>query len=481
MPKRLEEEILKMLKPVTEETHDLGPAVVSPTDSLPDYSKGMSKMPVPTAKPSVASTETGSMKSSKEGDNSTSAAKSIEMKGAAASVVKEEKKEDHEDEAEDKKLIKKMMDKKEKEEKMKEACSKSKKEDKDEDEDEEEKEEEIKEAHSKSKKEDKDEDKDEDEEEEDEDKEMKEDVEGLQETQTFTISFKKGTSTVKTAVVTALDKGEAKRKANEMKKSTPSLKGTSSIITMKEENYFDVSDVNLSELFADQTELSEEFKTKASTIFESAVNMKVNQKVAELKEDYNKKLTEATNLIQEKVESTVDMYLSYVVENWIKENELAVENGLKNELFEDFLSGLKALFETHNVSIPQEKIDIAEKAVSELEEVNDQLDTLMSENAKLLDEVNSLKKNKVVSEAISGLTLTDSELLISLSKSVEFTSEEEFRKKLDILREGHCNKKEVSEPKKLVMEDVVEPVKETEVTVDNSMKRYMDSLSRISK
>lgn len=468
MPKRLEEEILKMLKPVTEEMHDLGPAVVSPTDSLPDYSKGMSKMPVPTAKPSDASAETGSMKSSKEGDNSTPAAKSIEMKGAAASVVKEEKKEDHEDEAEDKKLIKKMMDKKEKEEEMKEAYSKSKKED----EEEEDEDEEMKEAYSKSEKED---------EEEDEDDEMKEDVEGLQETQTFTISFKKGTSTVKTAVVTALDKGEAKRKANEMKKSTPSLKGTSSIITMKEENYFDVSDVNLSELFADQTELSEEFKTKASTIFESAVNMKVNQKVAELKEDYNKKLTEATNLIQEKVESTVDMYLSYFVENWIKENELAVENGLKNELFEDFLSGLKALFETHNVSIPQEKIDIAEKAVSELEEVNDQLDTLMSENAKLLDEVNSLKKNKVVSEAVSGLTLTDSELLISLSESVEFTSEEEFRKKLDILREAHCNKKEVSEPKKLVMEDVVEPVKETEVTVDNSMKRYMDSLSRISK
>lgn len=445
----LEQQILNMLNPITEEKHiDLGPAVVNPTDSLPDYSKGVNKMPVPTTKPSDASAETGSMKSSSEGDNNTAAAKSIEMKGANAAVVKEEK---HEDEAEDKKLIKKMMDKKEKEED----------------------EEEMEEAYSKSEKEDEDED-------EEDEKEMKEEVENLQETQTFTITFKKGTSTVKTAVVTALDKGEAKRKANEMKKATPSLKGTSAVISMKEETYFETSSVDLSELFSEQTELTEEFKTKAATIFESAVNVKVSEKVAEIKEEYNTKLVEATKKIEETVESTVNMYLDYVVQNYVTENEVAVTNGLKNELFEDFLSGLKSLFETHNISVPEEKIDIAEQAVSELEEANTQLDTLMTENAKLVDEINSLKKSKIVSEAVTGLTLTDSELLVSLSESVEFTTEEEFRKKLDILREAHCNKKETTETK-VVMEDVVAPSVVEETNVDPTMKRYLEVISRTSK
>ena len=448
----LEQQILNMLNPITEEKHvDLGPAVVNPTDSLPDYSKGVNKMPVPETKPSDASAETGSMKSSSEGDNKTAAAKSIEMKGANAAVVKEEK---HEDEAEDKKLIKKMMDKKAKE-------------------DEEEDEKEMEEAYSKSEKEDEDED-DEDE------KEMKEEVENLQETQTFTITFKKGTSTVKTAVVTALDKGEAKRKANEMKKATPSLKGTSAVISMKEETYFETASVDLTELFSEQTELTEEFKTKAATIFESAVNVKVSEKVAEIKEEYNTKLVEATAKIEEAVETTVNMYLDYVVQNYVTENEVAVTNGLKNELFEDFLSGLKSLFETHNISVPEEKIDIAEQAVSELDEVNTQLDSLMTENAKLVEEINSLKKSKIVSEAVAGLTLTDSELLVSLSESVEFTTEEEFRKKLDILREAHCNKKETTETK-VVMEDVVAPSVVEETNVDPTMKRYLEVISRTSK
>ena len=398
-----EKQILNMLNPITEEKHiALGPAVVSPTDSLPDFSKGVNKMPVPTTKPSDASADPGSMKSSSESDNKTPAAKSIEMKGSNAAVVKEAK---HEDEAEDKKLIKKMMKKKEEDD-----------------------EKEMEEAYSKSEKED-----EEDEEEDEED--MKEEVEDLQETDTFTITFKKGTSTVKTAVVTALDKGEAKRKANEMKKATPSLKGTSAVISMKEQTYFETTNVDLTELFANQTELSEEFKRKASTIFESAVNVKVTEKVAEIKEEYNTKLAQVTSQIQETVESTVNMYLDYVVENYINENELAITNGLKNELFEDFLTGLKSLFETHNISVPEEKIDIAERAVSELEEANIQLDTLMTENAKLVEQMNSLKKSKIVSEAVAGLTLTDSELLVSLSESVEFTTEEEFRKKLDILRE----------------------------------------------
>ena len=448
----LEQQILNMLNPITEEKHvDLGPAVVNPTDSLPDYSKGVNKMPVPETKPSDASAETGSMKSSSEGDNNTAAAKSIEMKGANAAVVKEEK---HEDEAEDKKLIKKMMDKKAKE-------------------DEEEDEKEMEEAYSKSEKEDEDED-DEDE------KEMKEEVENLQETQTFTITFKKGTSTVKTAVVTALDKGEAKRKANEMKKATPSLKGTSAVISMKEETYFETASVDLTELFSEQTELTEEFKTKAATIFESAVNVKVSEKVAEIKEEYNTKLVEATAKIEEAVETTVNMYLDYVVQNYVTENELAITSGLKNELFEDFLSGLKALFETHNISVPEEKIDIAEQAVSELDEVNTQLDSLMTENVKLVEEINSLKKSKIVSEAVAGLTLTDSELLVSLSESVEFTTEEEFRKKLDILREAHCNKKETTETK-VVMEDVVAPSVVEETNVDPTMKRYLEVISRTSK
>ena len=151
-----------------------------------------------------------------------------------------------------------------------------------------------------------------------------------------------------------------------------------------------------------------------------------------------------------------------------------------SRLFEDFLSGLKALFETHNISVPEEKIDIAEQAVSELEEVNTQLDSLMTENAKLVEEINSLKKSKIVSEAVAGLTLTDSELLVSLSESVEFTTEEEFRKKLDILREAHCNKKETTETK-VVMEDVVAPSVVEETNVDPTMKRYLEVISRTSK
>lgn len=245
---------------------------------------------------------------------------------------------------------------------------------------------------------------------------------------------------------------------------------------MKEELSKDVAN-----LLSTESELSEEFKTKAATIFESAVNVKVAEKVAEIKEEYNTKLAETTKAIQEKVESTTDMYISYVVENWIKENEVAITNGLKNELFEDFLSGLKALFETHNISVPEEKIDIAEKAVSELEEANEQLDSLMSENAKLVNEINALRKNKIVSEAVAGLTLVDSELLVSLSETVEFTNEDEFRKKLETLREAHCNKKDATETKKLVMEDVVEPTIEEEKNIDSSMKRYLDVISRTSK
>lgn len=193
--------------------------------------------------------------------------------------------------------------------------------------------------------------------------------------------------------------------------------------------------------------LSEDFRNKATTIFESAVNAKIEEEVGILEEAYAKSLSEEVAKIEAKLAEQVDDYLNYVVENWISENEVAIEPALKTELTEDFISGLRNLFAEHYISVPDEKVDVMEELGSKIEELETRLNEEIENNVNLKKQLTEAVREEIVSEASDGLTDTQAEKLKSLTEGVEFTSEEEFSKKVQTIKENYFpSKSSTSEP-----------------------------------
>jgi hypothetical protein len=205
----------------------------------------------------------------------------------------------------------------------------------------------------------------------------------------------------------------------------------------EEEYQVDMSE-HVEALFAGEN-LSEEFREKAVTIFEAAVKQKVEEEIARLEEAYAETLEEQVEEIKESLSSDVDDYLNYVVEQWVSENEIAIEAGLRTELTEEFISGLRQLFAEHHIDIPEEKVSVVEEMASKVEELESKLNEEIERNVALNKMLNESTQNDILAYACDGLTVTQAEKLKSLAEGIEFTGSDEYSQKINILRESYFN------------------------------------------
>jgi len=226
-------------------------------------------------------------------------------------------------------------------------------------------------------------------------------------------------------------------------------------------------------------ELSEEFQEKARTIFESAINAKVAQIKEQLEAAYEEKFVEEVASAKESLAERVDSYLEYVSDEWFTENQLAVEAGLKADMTESFLTGMKSLFEEHYVTIPEEKYDVFESMVEKLDDMETKLNEQIEKNITLNARLSESAAEGILNDVSEGLAQTQKEKLASLAESVEFESEAQYRGKLETLKESYFAQKNVSTPAKT--ETLSEGV-EAPVSYNGSMDAYMRALgSTLSK
>ena len=227
-------------------------------------------------------------------------------------------------------------------------------------------------------------------------------------------------------------------------------------------------------------ELSEEFREKAATIFEAAINSKVKGIKEELTASYEEKLVEEVASIKEELKDRVDSYLEYVADEWIAENQLAVESGLKEEMTESFISGMKSLFEEHYVTIPEEKYDVIESMVDKLDEMEGKLNEQIEKNVALNKRLAESVSDVVFAEVTDGLAQTQKDKLAGLVDNVEFESETAYREKLNTLRESYFPTKVAQ---RNTAENLTEEAGSTDYTssVSPTMEAYLKTLTRVSK
>jgi hypothetical protein len=247
-------------------------------------------------------------------------------------------------------------------------------------------------------------------------------------------------------------------------------------VIAEEEAEETILEVDLSADVAALTEgedLSEEFKEKAKTIFEAAVVSRLNEELERMHEDYAKVLEEEIETVKSSLAESVDEYLTYAVSNWVKNNELAIEHGLKNEMAESVMDGLKKVFVENYIDLPEEKVDLVSELQEQLETMETKLNESIEENVGLTHEVGSYIKNGIVTEIAEGLSLSQREKLVSLAEAVEFDNEEAFRVKVSTLRESYFSTKpEVT--------TVTEDVQVENAPIGDAMSAYAAAISRWS-
>ena len=226
-------------------------------------------------------------------------------------------------------------------------------------------------------------------------------------------------------------------------------------------------------------ELSEEFKEKAKTIFEAAIISRANQIKESLEAQYEERLVEEVQEISEALSERVDSYLEYVADEWFQENALSIEGGLKEELTNSFMTGLKGLFEEHYVSIPEDKYDVLESMVEKLDDMETKLNEQIEKNVSLNKRLAESVADGIFEQVSEGLAATQKDKLASLAESVEFESEEEYREKLETLKEAYFPSKTVSPKAKT--ESLSEGVDHAPESISGSMATYLNTLSKFSK
>jgi len=226
-------------------------------------------------------------------------------------------------------------------------------------------------------------------------------------------------------------------------------------------------------------ELSEDFKEKAKTIFEAAINAKVAGIKEELEAQYQEKLAEEIEAAKESLAERVDSYLEYVADEWFEENALAVENGLKSEMTESFLEGMKGLFEEHYVSIPEDKYDVLESMVEKLDDMETKLNEQIEKNISLNGRLSEATADGILDQVSEGLAQTQKEKLASLSESVEFESEGQYREKLETLKESYFSDKKSPVAKTETLSEGVDEAGSE--SYSNSMDAYLRTLGSFGK
>jgi len=225
-------------------------------------------------------------------------------------------------------------------------------------------------------------------------------------------------------------------------------------------------------------ELSESFKEKAKTIFEAAVRSKVNEVKEAIEAEYAERLAEEVEEAKSELAERVDAYLEYVAEEWFVENELAIEHGLKTEMTESFLEGMRGLFEDHYVSIPEDKYDVLESMVEKLDEMEGKLNEQIEKNISLNKRLAESVADGILDQVSEGLAATQKEKLASLAESVEFESEEEYREKLEMLKESYFP---ASKTPKAHTETLSEGVDQSPESVSGTMAAYLRTLQAVAK
>ena len=224
-------------------------------------------------------------------------------------------------------------------------------------------------------------------------------------------------------------------------------------------------------------ELSEEFREKAKTVFEAALQSKVNQLAEDMQAKFDEKLVEEVESTKSELAERVDAYLEYVSEEWFVENELAIEHGLKTELTESFLGGMKSLFEEHYVQIPDDKYDVLESMVEKLDDMETKLNEQIEKNISLNGRLGESVASGILDQVSDGLAATQKEKLASLSESVEFESEGQYREKLETLKESYFP----TGTPKATGETISETVDHSQGDVSGSMASYLKTLHAVAK
>lgn len=227
-------------------------------------------------------------------------------------------------------------------------------------------------------------------------------------------------------------------------------------------------------------DLSEEFKDKAATIFEAAVVTKINEHIDIYNTTVQSSYEDDVKSIKEEMAEKMDSYMDYVVEQWADDNKLAVEQGLKNELVEDFMKGLKGLFEEHYIDIPEEKVDVVEELAAKNEELQSQLNAEIERNVEIKKDLDENSKDKMVDTVSEGLTETQKEKFKTLAEGIDFSNKETYQKKLETIKESYFveeTQKEVTSP----IGDTEEPLDEEIKQPKGSMAGYVNAISRTLK
>lgn len=240
-------------------------------------------------------------------------------------------------------------------------------------------------------------------------------------------------------------------------------------VAMKEE---------LTSLFGD--DLTEEFREKAVVIFEAAVAAKVSEKEAELKEQFDTNFASAVEEITEEITTKVDEYLDYVVEQWMEENTLAVESSLRTEITEEFMQGLKKLFAENYLEVPEEKVDVVSELANKVEELESKLNDVVNENIELKGMLAETSQKEIFDDVSEGLAMTQIEKFRSLAEGVEFDSADNYKKKLEIVKEHYFTEKKVA--KSIEEQEVVELDEEVQTPkATGQLANYVTAISRTIK
>jgi len=242
------------------------------------------------------------------------------------------------------------------------------------------------------------------------------------------------------------------------------------------------------ELLVNSTEgLTEDFKNKASTIFEAAFTSKIRETTEKLEEKYQVQLVEETDAIRADLVEKVDSYLDYAVNEWVKDNEVAIDSGLRTEITEDFMGALKTLFTEHYIEVPESKVDLFDTLEKESSELNNELQESKSEIETLKEEIESLNREKVLAEASEDLTTTQAVKLASLVEGVEFVDVDTFARKVETIKDSIFSGKQIEEQNEKSEEGIIESTEIVEEGNDiksdlsPTMQKYSDALSRLIK
>ena len=320
---------------------------------------------------------------------------------------------------------------------------------------------------------------DEDDEEEDDEEEDEDDDEDLE------AGYEDTLPTTKKAMIELLVKGMNKLTKEQIRTAHKNILTTvesakaskkqesARAIKVKESIKVNVED-DVEALLNGEEDISEEFKKKTTTIFEAAVREKVESEVDRLEKQYEITVAEEVNEVRDDLVEKIDSYLDYVVEEWLKDNEVAIESGIRSEVTEEFISGLKRLFEEHYIDIPEEKVDVLSDLTKENEDLKEQVNNEINRNIELKKEKDTVSASEVFNDVVDGLADTEIEKMKSLGEGIEFEDEDSYREAISTLRENYFPKTRVAE------EEVVEVEDSPEDDLNGPMATYYKAINRFN-